>query len=242
MALFGWGAPKQAAGPTPLDASVGDIFDPAGVVRALERIVPRYLDGVDKHEFIYPACTRKPADAHGDVRSIWQHARIEAMRYAMMIPGRDVELLVGPARQLDITTAFLRQQPHENTVVDFTGVAVDDLVIAVIAGLNWLNHCASQAGVPREKVARTLTSFRKVVRLAQQWWDTEGADTRCAQMLAERQKPPLMLYLAWSDYTRLAKEIAIAAVMRAPETDRETMHRLEAAQEPEDLGPPQPGG
>jgi hypothetical protein len=51
-----------------------------------------------------------------------------------------------------------------------------------------------------------------------------------------------MLYLAWSDYTRLAKEIAIAAVMRAPETDRETMHRLEAAQEPEDLGPPQPGG
>ena len=122
-----------------------------------------------------------------------------------------------------MTTAFLRQQPHENTVVDFTGVAVEDLVIAVIAGLNWLNHCASQAGVQREKVARTLTSFRKVVRLAQQWWETEGAATRCAQMLAERQKPPLMLYLVWSDYTRLAKEIAIAAVMRAPETDRETM-------------------
>jgi hypothetical protein len=84
-------------------------------------------------------------------------------------------------------------------------------------------------------------------------------------MLAERQKPPLMLYLIWSDYTRLAKEIASAAVYGAS-IDRardalelqlaerpaelkaalaalpETMSRLEAAEDPEDLGKPQPIG
>jgi hypothetical protein len=141
-----------------------------------------------------------------------------------------------------MVSAFLRQQPHENTVIDFSGVAAEDVGTAIIAGFNWLNHCALLAGVPREKVARTLTSFRKVVRLAQQWWETEGAVQRCAQMLAERQKPPLMLYLMWSDYTRLAREIAIAPAMRAPETDVDMMRRLEAAQEPEDLSTPQPAG
>ena len=30
-------------------------------------------------------------------------------------------------------------------------------------------------------------------------------------MLAEQQVPPLMLYLVWLEYTRLAKEIAAAA-------------------------------
>jgi hypothetical protein len=241
MALFGWGASKEkAAGPTPLDSSIGDIFDPAGVLRALDQMVPRYLDGVDRHEFIYPACKRTPADAHGGVRAIWEHTRLEALRYLVMVPGRDAELLVAPARQPAMMEAFLRQQPHENTVIDFTGVATENIGTAIIAGFNWLNHGASLAGVQREKVARTLTSFRKVVRLAQQWWETEGAEQRCQQMLAERERPPLMLYLVWSDYTRLAKEIAIAAPMRAPETDRETMNRLAAAQAPEDLEPTQP--
>ena len=211
MALFGWGLPKQPAQQT-LDVAIGDPFDPAAILRALDQIVPRYLDVVDRHDLIYPACTRTPADAHGDVRSIWQHTRLEAVRYVMMIPGRDAELLIGPARQPEMMAAFLRQQPHENTVIDFTGVAVDNVVIAIIAGLNWLNHCASLAGVQPDKFARTLTGFRKVARLRQKWWDTEGAGDRCAQMLAERQKPPLMLYLMWSEYTRLAKEIASAAI------------------------------
>jgi hypothetical protein len=30
-------------------------------------------------------------------------------------------------------------------------------------------------------------------------------------MLVDREKPPLMLYLIWAEYTRLAKEIASAA-------------------------------
>lgn len=263
MALFGWGAPKQrAASPSPLDGAIGDLYDPAAVLRALDRIVPQYLESVDRHELIYPACTRALSDPQGDARSIWEHTRLEAMRYMMAIPGRDSELLIASARQAEMTSAFLRRQPHENIVIDFTGVALDDLVIAIIAGLNWLNHCAALAGVHPEKFARTLTGFRKVVRVAQKWWDMEGAEPRCAQMLAERERPPLMLYLVWSDYTRLAREIAAAAIERAMEKDRaqleltlaerpaelaaalaarsETMKRLEAAQEPEELGAPQP--
>ena len=243
MALFGWGSAREKpAEGAQLDTAIGDPFDPAAILRGLDQIVPKYLDSVDRHELVYPACKRSPAEAHGSVRSIWEHTRLEALRYLVSVPGRDRELLTAPARQDEMISAFLRQQPHENTVIDFSGVAVEDIGIAVIAGFNWLNHCAALAGVPREKVARTLTSFRKVVRLAQQWWETEGAVQRCEAMLAERQKPPLMLYLVWSDYTRLAKEVAIAPAMRAPETDRETMSRLEAAQEPEDLSAPKPAG
>jgi hypothetical protein len=241
MALFGWGSSKGQAKPE-LVTAIGHAFDPAAFLRDLDRIVPRYLDAVDKHDLTYPASKRTPADTHGSVRLVWEHTRLEATRYLVMVPGRDAELLIAPARQAEMMDAFLRQQPHENTVIDFTGVASENLGIAIIAGLNWLNHCASLAGVHPDKFARTLTGFRKVVRIAQKWWETDGAGARCAQMLAARERPPLMLYLAWSDYTRLAKEIAIAAAMRAPATDREAMRRMEAAQEPEDLGAPQPTG
>jgi hypothetical protein len=268
MALFGWGLQKErAAQPAPLDVARADPLDPAAMLRDLDQVVPRYLDSVDRHELIYPACTRKPTDVQGDVGSIWHHTRLEAMRYVVAIPGRDGDLLIGPARQAEMIDAFLRQLPHENTVIDITGVAIDDLVIAIIAGFNWLNHCSLKAGVHRDKFARTLTNFRKVVRPAQQWWDAQGAGSRCAQALALRERPPLMLYLVWSEYTRLAKEIASAAIYgssieRSIEKDREqlaqkltgqpaelktalaalteTMNRLEAAEDPEDLAKPQP--
>jgi len=266
MALFGWGLQKErAAQQAPMDVAIGDLFDPATMLHALDQVIPRYLDSVDRHELIYPACTRKLTDVHGDISSIWHHTRLEAMRYVVAIPGRDGDLLIGPARQAEMVDAFLRQPPHENTVIDITGLAIDDLVIAIIAGFNWLNHCAFKAGVHPDKFARTLTNFRKVVRLAQQWWDTEGAGSRCAQMLAERERPPLMLYLIWSDYTRLAKEIASAAIYGASiERAREAlevqlaerpaelkaalaalpeaMRSLEAAEDPEDLGKPQAAG
>jgi hypothetical protein len=44
----------------------------------------------------------------------------------------------------------------------------------------------------------------------------EGAGERCSQMLAEGKKPPLMLYLLWTEYTRLAKEVAAAAFFGVP--------------------------
>jgi hypothetical protein len=263
MALFGWGRPKeQATQQSAAHAAIGDLFDPGAILNALDQAVPRYLDSVDRHELIYPACKRTLTDPEGSVRSIWEHTRLEAMRYVMLVPRREIELLIEPVRQPEMIAAFLRQQPHENTVIDFTGIPINDLVTAIVAGFNWLNHCAFLAGVHPDRFARTLSNFRKVVLLAQQWWAMEGAGSRCSQMLVERQKPPLMLYLIWSEYTRLAKEIASAAIYgssikRATEREREyvemklaerpaelkaaltalsdTMSRLEMAQDPEDL-------
>jgi hypothetical protein len=140
--------------------------------------------------------------------------------------------------------AFLRQQPHDETVIDFTGAAMSDIAIAVFAGFNWLSQCAVLAGVERDKVSGTLHHFRKLVVLAQQWWAMEGAGPRCRQMLADGEKPPLMLYLIWTDYTRLAKEVAAAALSRAINADPapadldalvQAMTRLRQANDPEDL-------
>jgi hypothetical protein len=136
---------------------------------------------------------------------------------------------------------YLRQLPHEDIVIDFTGATVSDLAIAIVAGFNWLSHCAALVEVDRSKFTGTLTNFRKITVLAQQWWATEGAEVRCRQMLAEHEKPPLMLYLISAEYTRLAKEIAAAAffgssVDRAADKRRsETMADFANAQDPDDL-------
>jgi hypothetical protein len=132
--------------------------------------------------------------------------------------------------------AFLRLQPHEETVVDFTGVAADDLAIAIVAGLNWLNHCSVLAGVDYHRYSGTLRSFRKIASIAQQWWAMEGAQARCIQMLQAREKPPLMLHLIWQDYTRLAKEIASAAIF-GPAIEK-TIARRRATLEQEFAGHP----
>jgi hypothetical protein len=182
------------------------------MVQALDLAVPKYVASTDRGDLVYPACKRAPTDTRGSVRSIWEDTRLEAMRYMTMVPRREVELLIEPVRQSEMIDAFLRKPPHEDTVVDFTGVPIDDLVIAIVAGLNWLNHCAVLAGVGREKFSGTLRNFRKIAVIAQQWWAMEGAEARCAQLLREQEKPPLMLYLIWLEYTRLAKEIATAAI------------------------------
>jgi hypothetical protein len=182
----------------------------------------------------------------------------------MMVPRREVELLVDPGRQTEMIEAFLRRRPHEETVVDFTGVAIDDYSVAIIAGFNWLNRCAVLAGADPDKFWRPLRNFRKIVLVAQRWWALDGAGPRCNRMLVERQRPPLMVYLIWLEYTRLAKEIASAAIYgssldKAETRDCEhftrelagrpaqlasaldaladTMGRLRSAHEPDDLLP-----
>ncbi|HXL14339.1 MAG TPA: hypothetical protein VN941_10310 [Bradyrhizobium sp.] len=243
-------------------AAIGKLFEPIAILEAMDKVVPQYLGRVDRGDLIYPACNRTLTDVDGNVRSIWEHTRIEAMRYVMMVPRRDVELLVNPARQPEMLSALLRQRPHEGTMVDFTGVPINDLVIAIIAGLNWLNHCALIAGVDPDKFSRTIRNFRKVAQLAEQWWALEGAGPRCYTMLARHELPPLTVYLIWQEYTRLAKEVATAAIYgssieRAMARDREfferklanrpselndalaaltdTMTRLERARDPDDL-------
>ncbi len=237
-------------------------FGPKALLQDLDERVPRYLDDVDQGRLIYPACKRTSADAGADVRSIWDHTRLEAMRYLMVVPRREFELLGEPARQAEMLDAYLRQLPHDDTVIEFTGSTMGDLAIATIAGMNWLNHCAKLAEVNRERFSGTLSTFRKVVVLARKWWAMDGAEARCSRMLAEQQAPPLMLYLVWQEYTRLAKEIASAAsfgpsIERAIERRRdtlgkefsgspdkldaaldelkETMAGFEAAHEPDDL-------
>jgi hypothetical protein len=236
MSWFGWPAKDQAADKA---APSG----PQAILEDLARRVPQYVDDADQGKLTYPACKHAISNA-GDVRAVWDHTRLEAMRYLMMVPGREFELLADPARQSEMLEVFLRQQPHEDTVIDFTGSAMSDVAIAVFAGFNWLSHCAVLAGVERDKFSGTLHHFRKLVVLAQQWWATEGAGARCRQMLANGEKPPLMLYLVWTDYTRLAREVAAAGLSRAIERGAapadldalmQTLARLQRADDPGDL-------
>jgi hypothetical protein len=229
MDWFGWRLSKDPAA----------VFGPQAILQALKKRVPQYLDDVDQGKLSYPACKRPRSDAHGDVRSIWDHTRLEAIRYVTMVPRREFDLLAEPARQPDMLEAYLRQRPHEDTVIEFTGSTMSDLAIAIVAGFNWLNHCAVLVGADRDKFSGTLTSFRKVTVLAQQWWAMEGADGRCSRMLAEHEKPPLMLYLIWTEYTRLAKEVASAAffgssIERAIDGRREVLNR-KFARRPDEL-------
>jgi hypothetical protein len=97
--------------------------------------------------------------------------------------------------------------------------------------------------VPPAQQTGTIRSFRKIVTVAQQWWLTEGATERCVQLIANRQQPPLMLYLMWSEYTRLAKQVAAAAVFgssinrsaKLVALPEDLISRFETALDPADL-------
>ncbi|MEA2886771.1 MAG: hypothetical protein QOD11_1131 [Bradyrhizobium sp.] len=236
MGWFGWRAKAPVADRPALSG-------PEAILEDLAKRVRRDVEDADQGRLTYPACKQAISSAD-DVRAIWDRTRLEAMRYLVMVPGGEFELLAEPARQSEMLEAFLRQQPHDDVVIDFTGSTMSDVAIAIFAGFNWLNHCAVLAAVEREKFSGTLQHFRKLVVLAQQWWATEGAGPRCRQMIEAGEKPPLMLYLVWTDYTRLAKEIAVAGLSRAIEhgaapADRDallhTMARLQRAAEPADL-------
>jgi hypothetical protein len=233
MGWFGWLAKDPAADKAALSG-------PQAILADLDKRVPQYIDDADQGRLVYPACKRTVSNA-GDVRAVWDHTRLEAARYVMMVPGRGFELLADPSSQPELLNAFLRQPPHEDTVIDFTGSAMSDIAIAVYAGFNWLNRCAVLAGADRENFSGMLHHFRKLVILGQQWWTMEGAEARCREMLAAGEKPPLMLYLVWTDYTRLAKEVAAAALSRAIDGDAapadrdalvQTTARLQQADDP----------
>ena len=230
---------KKPAAKEPLRGFIA----PDLLLENLAKRVPRYLDDVDQGKLIYPACKRTLSDVDGDVASVWDHTRLEAMRYVMVVPGHEFGLLSEAARQLEMIDAYLFQRPHADTVIDFTGTAAADFSIAIVAGLNWLTHCAQLADVDPARQSGTIRHFRKLVTLAQRWWLTEGAAERCAQLLSSGEQPPLMLYLIWSEYTRLAKPIAEAAIFgasvnRSPKLvalPADLVSRFEAAKDPGDL-------
>jgi hypothetical protein len=140
------------------------------IMQDLDKRVVRYLDDVDQARLAYPACKRTRSDANGDVRSVWDHTRLEAVRYVTMVPRQEYRLLAEPASQPEILDAYLRQRPHDDIVIDFTGSTMSDLAIAITAGFNWLNHCAGLVEVDPSKFRATLSHFRKITVLAQQWW------------------------------------------------------------------------
>jgi hypothetical protein len=230
---------KRPAATVPLRGFVA----PDLLLEDLAKRVPKYLDDADQGKLIYPACKRTLSDAGGDVGAVWDHTRLEAVRYVMAVPGRDFGLLSEAARQLEMIDAYLFSRPHADTVIDFSGTATADFSAAIVAGLNWLTHCAQLADVDPARQSGTIRHFRKLVTLAQQWWLTDGAGERCARLLSGGQQPPLVLYLIWSEYTRLAKQVAEAAIFGAS-LDRSTklvalpadlILRFEAAGDPADL-------
>jgi hypothetical protein len=239
--LFDWHPKKMLTAFKSSEGPKGIRFGPAAILEDLTERVPRYLNDVDQGKLIYPACRRAPSDANGDVRSVWDDTRLEAMRYVTMVPGREFDLLSGPARQIEMIDAYLFQRAHAETVIDFTGTASTDFAIAILAGLNWLTHCAHLASVPPAQQTGTIRNFRKIVTVAHQWWLTEGANERCVQLIANKQQPPLMLYLVWSEYTRLAKQVAAAAVFGSSinrsvvALPKDLISCFETARDPNDL-------
>ena len=242
--MFDWWKSRKPPAEKSADKThVGGFFGPHLILEELRSRVPRYLDDVDHGKLIYPACKRALSDLDGDARSVWDHTRLEAMRYLVMVPGAEFELLTGADRQIEMMNAYLFQRPHDETVIDFTGTAPTDFAIAILAGLNWLTHCAKLSGVHLSKQSGTIRNFRKVVTLAHSWWLTEGAIERSNQLLADGKQPPLMFYLIWSDYTRLAKHVAAATVFgssinRATKLvalPADLIPRFEAAQDPLEL-------
>jgi hypothetical protein len=180
----------------------------------IEKRAKQYLDDVDNGKFVYPACKRAASDHAGDEASICDHTRLEAFRYLLSVPRREFVLLADLEQQAALLDGYLRQLPHDQTVVEFTGNTTADLAIAILAGFNWLVQCAVQAGADPREFLGALRNFRKVTSSAQKFWAADDAKQHYADMLAAKQEPPLFFNLVWTDYTRMANEIAAARVAK----------------------------
>jgi hypothetical protein len=187
---------------------------PPSLLKDIEKRGKQYLDDVDNGKFISPPCKRTTSDAACDEAAIADHTRLEAFRYLLSLPPRDLALLAEPDSQAALLDGYLRQLPHDQTVIEFTGVANADLAIAVIAGFNWLVHCAVLAGADPKEFYGALRNFRRIASSAQKWWGADGAQERYAEMLQAGEPPPLLLNLVWADYGRMATEIATAHARR----------------------------
>ena len=184
----------------------------------IERRGKRYLDDVDNGKLISPACKRSASDTACDQAAIAEHTRLEAFRYLLAVPRSEYRLLAEPDSQAAVIDGYLRQLPHDQTVIEFTGVTHADLAIAIIAGFNWLVHCAVLAGADPKEFYGALRNFRRIASSAQKWWATDGAKERYAEMLGAGEVPPLFLNLVWADYGRMAAEIAAAHARRVEST------------------------
>jgi len=132
---------------------------PQAPIEEIERRAKQYLDDADGGKLIYPACKRCASDAAGDEPSICDHSRLEAFRYLLSVPRKEFALLGDPDQQALLLDGYLRQLPHDQTVIEFTGNTAADLSIAIIAGFNWLVHCAVLAGSdPKEFSERSAIS------------------------------------------------------------------------------------
>ena len=156
--------------------SSGDAGCPHALLAEIEKQGRQYLDEADNGKWVYPACKRTASDAGADKDQIGNHTRLEAVRYLLTVPRGEFRLLAEPGSQPAILDGYLRQLPHDETVIEFTGNTMSDLAIAVIAGFNWLNHCAGLAGADRRKFSGTLNHFRRVAMSAQKWWEMKGAE------------------------------------------------------------------
>lgn len=205
MNWFAWTSGKS---PATTDA-------PHALLADIEKQGRQYLDDADIGKWVYPACKRGSSDAGADKEQVGHHTRLEAMRYLLMVPRGEFRLLAEPQSQAAILEAYLRQRPHDETVIEFTGNTMSDLAISVIAGFNWLTHCAGLVDADRKSFSGTLNHFRRIATAAEKWWAMEGAGERYLQLLQAGQEPPLLSYLVWADYGRLANEIAAACVGRS---------------------------
>jgi hypothetical protein len=94
--LFDWWQSRKPLTEKSADKRrVGGFFGPHVILEELRGRIPRYLDEVDHGKQIYPACKRALSDLDGDVRSVWDHTRLEAMRYVTMVQRPEFELLSG---------------------------------------------------------------------------------------------------------------------------------------------------
>ena len=151
---------------------------PHALLADIEKRGKQYLDEADNGKWVYPACKRIASDAGADKDQVCNHTRLEAVRYLLTVPRGEFRLLAEPSSQSAILDGYLRQLPHDETVIEFTGNTMSDLAIAVIAGFNWLNHCAGLSGADRRKFSGTLNHFRRVAMSAQKWWEMKGAKER----------------------------------------------------------------
>jgi hypothetical protein len=90
------------------------------------------------------------------------------------------------------------------------GDQLHDTIQAVWQCITYVHQTAFDVGARIDVMDGIVPHFEQRIRDARAWWQEKDAGARCYNLLTNRDRPPLLIYILWEEVTIAAKEIAFA--------------------------------
>jgi hypothetical protein len=179
------------------------------VALTLQDEIRAYSAAVVSNKFRVPACKRTRGEPRGSLREIWEDTRLEAMQRLMEHGAAGIDDLASAEEQRVLSEALRQIDKGPQNRIWPAGDALRDTISETFCTLNYLQDRCIELGIPTASARKSFIERCEFVSLWQQ-------NSKVYQSLFPNHKLPTIFSILWDEVTRLAKEIAVAAVFGHP--------------------------